>query len=104
MVVAILGKLQDTLSSNTEVNPREQVHAITTRSGVQIPKIHVNRLVTNKEKVPSTDEEHIEQTEHTVDIEESSVTQQVKASVPIKPYEPSIPFPQRLNPKKKQDQ
>ncbi|KAL2539881.1 Aspartic peptidase domain superfamily [Abeliophyllum distichum] len=68
-------------------------------------KIHIRRPVAYKEKVPSTDEEHVEQTEQAVDIEESSVIPQVKAAAPIKPYEPPIPYPQRLNPKKKkQDQ
>ncbi|XP_022889337.1 uncharacterized protein LOC111404820 [Olea europaea var. sylvestris] len=32
---------QGTLSGNTMVNPKEQVQAITTRSGVQLPEIHV---------------------------------------------------------------
>ncbi|XP_022867235.1 uncharacterized protein LOC111386964 [Olea europaea var. sylvestris] len=34
---------QGTLPSNTMVNPKEQVQAITTRSGVQLPEIHVKR-------------------------------------------------------------
>ncbi|XP_022889018.1 uncharacterized protein LOC111404443 [Olea europaea var. sylvestris] len=77
---------------------REHVKAITTRSGVQLPEFHVKRPTVNKEKVPSTDEEHAEQTEQTTDtsIKESSNTPQVKATAPIKPYEPLIPFPQRL--------
>ncbi|KAL2466264.1 Uncharacterized protein Adt_42115 [Abeliophyllum distichum] len=68
-------------------------------------EIHIKRPVAYKEKVPSTDEERVEQTEQAVDIEESSVIPQVKAVALIKPYEPPIPYPQRLNPKKKkQDQ
>ncbi|KAL2487249.1 Uncharacterized protein Adt_32005 [Abeliophyllum distichum] len=100
MVVAMSSRLRCTLSSNTEVNPREQVHAITTRNRVQLLKIYAKKLVANKENVPSTNEEHVEQTEQTIDIKEISGTPQVKASIPIKPYESSIPFPQ----KKKQDQ
>ncbi|KAL2471256.1 Uncharacterized protein Adt_39392 [Abeliophyllum distichum] len=92
MVVAMSSRPQGTLPSNTKVNPREQVHAITTRSGVQLPKIRVMKPVTNKENVPSIDEEHVEQTEQTIDIEKSSVTPQVKTTVPIKPYEPPIPY------------
>ncbi|KAL2491698.1 Uncharacterized protein Adt_27326 [Abeliophyllum distichum] len=101
MAVAMSNRPQGTLPSNTEVNPREQVLAITTRNRVQLPEIHIKRLVAYKEKVPSTDEEHMEQTEQAVDIEESSITPQVKAAAPIKPYEPPIPYLQRLNPKKK---
>ncbi|KAL2512901.1 Uncharacterized protein Adt_18501 [Abeliophyllum distichum] len=63
-----------TLPNNIEVNPKEHVKDITTRSGVQVLEIHVKKLVENKEKVPSTDEEHVEQTEQTVDIQESSGT------------------------------
>ncbi|KAL2542877.1 Uncharacterized protein Adt_03855 [Abeliophyllum distichum] len=100
VAAAMSKRPQSALPSNIEVNPREQVHAITTRSGVQLPEIHIKR-VAYKEKVPSTDEEHVEQTEQAVDIEESSVTPQVKAAAPVKPYEPPIPYPQRLNPKKK---
>ncbi|KAL2470782.1 Uncharacterized protein Adt_38918 [Abeliophyllum distichum] len=101
MAVAMSGRLQGTLPSNTKINPRERVHAITTRNGVQLPKIYVKRSVANKEKVPPIDEDHVEQTEQTIDIEENSITQHVKVAVPIKPYESPIHFPQRLNPKKK---
>ncbi|KAL2518138.1 RT RNaseH domain-containing protein [Abeliophyllum distichum] len=54
------GQAPGTLPSNTEVNPKEHIKAITTRSGVQLPEIHAKRSVTNKEMVPSTDEEHVE--------------------------------------------
>ncbi|KAL2525599.1 Uncharacterized protein Adt_10653 [Abeliophyllum distichum] len=101
MAIAMSSKPHGTLPSNTEINPREQVHAIIIRSGIQLPEIHVKRSVSNKENVYFTDEEHVEQTEQEIDIEKNSVTPQVKAAVLIKPYEPLIPFPQRLNPKKK---
>ncbi|KAL2497651.1 Uncharacterized protein Adt_23201 [Abeliophyllum distichum] len=90
MIVAISARVLGTLASNTEVNPKESVTAITTKSEVQLSEIHVKRSVANKEKVSSTDEEHMEQTEQTTDIIESSGTPQVKATVPIKPYEPPI--------------
>ncbi|XP_022855936.1 uncharacterized protein LOC111377113 [Olea europaea var. sylvestris] len=98
MAEVISGRAPCTLPSNTEVNPKEHVKAITTRSGVQLPEFHVKRPTANKEKVPSTDEEHAEQTEQTTDtsIKESSNTLQVKEAAPIKPYESPIPFPQRL--------
>ncbi|KAL2532534.1 Uncharacterized protein Adt_05885 [Abeliophyllum distichum] len=63
ILVAISARVPDTLPSNTDVNPKESVTAVTTRSVVQLPEIHVNRPVANKEHVPSTDEEHVEQTE-----------------------------------------
>ncbi|XP_022871446.1 uncharacterized protein LOC111390615 [Olea europaea var. sylvestris] len=74
------GRAPGTLPSNTEVNPKEHVKAITTRSGVQLPEFHVKRPTANKEKVPSTDEEHAEQTKQTTDtsIKKSSNTPQVK--------------------------
>ncbi|KAL2453097.1 Uncharacterized protein Adt_49403 [Abeliophyllum distichum] len=71
MAIALSGRAPGTLPSNTEVNPKEHVKAITTRSGVQLPEIHVKRPVTNKDLVPSTDEEHVEQTEQTTIIKES---------------------------------
>ncbi|KAL2490725.1 Uncharacterized protein Adt_26353 [Abeliophyllum distichum] len=85
MAVAISGSVLDTLPSNTEVNSKENVTVITARSEVQLPEIHVKRSVANKEKVPSIDEEHVEQTEQTTYIIESSGTPQVKATVHIKP-------------------
>ncbi|KAL2542459.1 Uncharacterized protein Adt_03437 [Abeliophyllum distichum] len=93
MAFAISARVLGTLASNTEVNPKESVTAITTKSEVQLLEIHVKRSVSHKEMVPSTDEEHVEQTKQTTDIIESSGTPQVKATVPINPYEPLIPFP-----------
>ncbi|KAL2542521.1 Uncharacterized protein Adt_03499 [Abeliophyllum distichum] len=71
MAIALSGRAPGTLPSNTEVNPKEHVKAITTRSGVQLPEIHVKRSVANKEMVPSTDEEHVEQNEQTTTMKES---------------------------------
>ncbi|KAL2532243.1 Uncharacterized protein Adt_05594 [Abeliophyllum distichum] len=102
MVVAMSKRPQCALPSNTKVNPREYVHAITTRNGAQLPEIHIKRPVAYKEKVPSTDEEHVKQTEQAVDIEESSVIPQVKAAAPIKPYEPPIPYPQKVKSKEEE--
>ncbi|KAL2455450.1 Uncharacterized protein Adt_47274 [Abeliophyllum distichum] len=56
MAVAISARVPDTLPSNIEVNPKESVTAVTTRSVVQLPEIHVKRPVANKEHIPSTDE------------------------------------------------
>jgi hypothetical protein len=110
----ITSRLPGALPSNTETNPKEQVmairilgnegiedpsvNAITTRSGVQLPEIHVKRPAVSKETIPTSDEEQVEQTEQMIETstKESSDTPRVKATVPINPYEPPIPFPQRL--------
>ncbi|KAL2486257.1 Uncharacterized protein Adt_31013 [Abeliophyllum distichum] len=93
MAITLSGRAPSTLPSNTEVNPKDHVKAITTRSRVQLPEIHVKRSVANKEMVTSTDEEHVEQTEQTTAMKESSGTPQVKATIRIKAYDPPIPFP-----------
>ncbi|KAL2492090.1 Uncharacterized protein Adt_27718 [Abeliophyllum distichum] len=93
MAIALSGRAPSTLPSNTEVNSKERVKAITTRSRVQLPDIHVKRSVANKEMVPSTDVEHMEQTEQTTTMKESSGTPLVKATVPINSYDPPISFP-----------
>ncbi|KAL2461730.1 Uncharacterized protein Adt_45150 [Abeliophyllum distichum] len=95
MAIALLGIALSTLPRYTEVNFKERVKVITTRSGVQLPEIHVKRSVANKKMVPSTDQEHMEQIEQTTNMKESSSTPQIKATVRIKPYDPPIPFPQR---------
>lgn len=65
MVYAILGRAPGILPSNIEVNPKERVKTITSRNGVQLPKIHVKRPATSEEKVPSVDEKHVKQAEQT---------------------------------------
>lgn len=55
---------QGTLLSTTENNPREQVQAITTRSGVQLPEIHVKRPSVDKgNEVIDEESEHPTQVE-----------------------------------------
>ncbi|KAL2481023.1 Uncharacterized protein Adt_33989 [Abeliophyllum distichum] len=90
--IALSPRVLDTLPINAVVNPNESVTSVTIRSDVQLPEIHVNRPVENKENEPSTDEEHVEQTKQTSDNKESSDTPQVKSTIPIKPYEHPIPL------------
>ncbi|KAL2456014.1 Uncharacterized protein Adt_46991 [Abeliophyllum distichum] len=45
------------LPSTTETNPIEQVNAITTRSGVQLPEIYVKRTEKNVEQLMIKEEE-----------------------------------------------
>ncbi|KAL2497810.1 RNA-directed DNA polymerase [Abeliophyllum distichum] len=51
MAIALSSRAPGALPSNTEVNPKEHVKAISTRSGVQLPEIYVKRSVANKEMV-----------------------------------------------------
>ncbi|XP_022891869.1 uncharacterized protein LOC111406722 [Olea europaea var. sylvestris] len=67
-------RLSRTLPSDTEINPKQQVMAvkvveneevgaITTRSGIQLLEITVERWVKVNEKVPSIDEEQVDKSE-----------------------------------------
>ncbi|XP_022875808.1 uncharacterized protein LOC111394287 [Olea europaea var. sylvestris] len=98
IAAALSGRAQGTLPSNTETNPKEQVKAITTRSGVQLPEIHVKRPATVIEKAPTMDEEQVDELDKAAEENqvESSDSPQVKATAPVKAYVPPIPFPQRL--------
>ncbi|XP_022883885.1 uncharacterized protein LOC111400727 [Olea europaea var. sylvestris] len=57
MALAMMKRPLDTLPSNTELNPKEHVQAITTRSGMQLPERHIKRSSVNNETTPSTKEE-----------------------------------------------
>ncbi|XP_022846278.1 uncharacterized protein LOC111369022 [Olea europaea var. sylvestris] len=94
----IISRAQRTLPSNTETNPKEQVKAITIRSGVQLPEIHVKRPVTITEKAPTTGEEQVDKLDKTTEENqiESSGSPRVKTSTPVKAYVPPISFPQKL--------
>lgn len=98
MALAMTKRAPDTLPNNTELNPRENVQAITTQSGMQLPKRHVERPSVNNETTPSTKEEIVQQDEQTREStpNESSETSWDKATIPVNPYEPPIPFSQRL--------
>lgn len=95
IALAINGRAPGTLPSNTEVNPREQCQAITTRSGIQLPETTVKRPSANKDTLSSSEKEKAEQTKETSP-REGSDTSQNKAPAPVNPYDPPIPFPQRL--------
>ena len=72
------------------MNPKEQVNAITTRSGVQLPEIHVKRPGVAKENgIVQEITDQLEKLEVVVEQEKVPLP-------PIKPYVPPIPFPQRL--------
>ncbi|XP_022865846.1 uncharacterized protein LOC111385660 [Olea europaea var. sylvestris] len=106
MAIALTGRAQGNLPSNSEINPKEHAKAITTRSGVQLPDMHVKRPVKNKENTPSVEEETVEQDEqpNTSTAKESSEKAGNKETVIVNPYEPPIPFPQRLKNHKMEQQ
>lgn len=61
VVTALVGKTQGTLPSNTKANPKEQIHAITTRIKVQLPEITLKRPTITTKKVSTMSEEHVYQ-------------------------------------------
>ncbi|KAL2471360.1 Uncharacterized protein Adt_39496 [Abeliophyllum distichum] len=80
-----------TWPSNTEVNPKEQVNAITTRSGAELPEIYVKRPSVEKKTVSSKE----------IETNSEKATEQEKENSPQKyipppGYVPPIPFSQRL--------
>ncbi|KAL2531182.1 Uncharacterized protein Adt_04533 [Abeliophyllum distichum] len=90
MVKLLSERQQGQLPSNTETNPREQLKAITTRSGVQLPEIEVRRNVNIQDKTPSIDDEPVDQLKiahdasqgKDLDAPPAKATPQVKAYVP----------------------
>ncbi|KAL2471894.1 Uncharacterized protein Adt_40030 [Abeliophyllum distichum] len=85
----------DTLPSNTVTNMKEQVNAITTRSGVQLSEIHVKRPKKNDEQLEIEEEEtgqqHAKSKEEVS--KESTESSKVRAPIPVKAYVPPISFP-----------
>ncbi|XP_022843147.1 uncharacterized protein LOC111366672 [Olea europaea var. sylvestris] len=103
MAISITGRTPGNLPSNTEINPKEHAKAITTRSGIQLPEIHVKRSVVSKESTPTADDEIVEQTGQTTGNVGKENSNTSRDAIPINPHEPPIPFPQRLK-KHKLDQ
>ncbi|XP_022874210.1 uncharacterized protein LOC111393039 [Olea europaea var. sylvestris] len=96
---------QGTLPGNTMVNPKEQVQAITTRSGVQLPEIHVKRPERKEKEIMGEEAGKEVEFEQPTDKEnERKETPIVRAPSPVKAYVPPIPFPQRLQRKKLDNQ
>ncbi|XP_022880678.1 uncharacterized protein LOC111397949 [Olea europaea var. sylvestris] len=106
MAVALTGRALGSLPSNTEVNPKEHAKAITTRSGVELPERQVNNPVTNREEISPEVEEILEQEEHTEEPtpRANKGNSRDKETVAVNPYEPPIPFPQRLKKQKMEHQ
>jgi hypothetical protein len=75
----------------------ENLHAITTRSGVQVPEITVKQPE-RKEDWEGVDETIMEEksTPTSIENKESTEALTTNAPSPVKAYVPPIPFPQRL--------
>ncbi|XP_022881013.1 uncharacterized protein LOC111398327 [Olea europaea var. sylvestris] len=102
MAVALIGRAPSSLPSNTKISPKEHAKEITTRSGRQLPEIHVKRLGINPEITSLVVEKTIK---HNKQIKESTPAggpgkSQDKAIATVNPHEPPIPFPQRLKKQK----
>lgn len=90
------------LPSNTETNPRENVQAITTRSGVQLLEITVTCPKGQTDKVPIGEEMIMQEPDPKDEtlIKEEPEPSTSKAPIPVKAYVSPIPFPQRLHKQK----
>ncbi|XP_022897593.1 uncharacterized protein LOC111411277 [Olea europaea var. sylvestris] len=72
MAVALIGRAPSSLPSNTKINSKKHAKTITTRSGMQLPEIHVKRLGVNRETRSLAVEETME---HNEQIKESTPTE-----------------------------
>ncbi|XP_022893971.1 uncharacterized protein LOC111408445 [Olea europaea var. sylvestris] len=70
------------------MNPKEHCKAITVCSGIQLPKINVRRPVATQENVPTTVEEHSEESEQNKEQEKKfdEVPHNLGASINLMPY------------------
>ena len=92
---SLLTRNQVALPSNTEKNPKEQVKAITLISSteIQTPKATMEYEEKKKEREKAPESERVETSEEP----KVKVENKEKAkSPPIRPYEPPVPYPQRL--------
>ncbi|XP_022869680.1 uncharacterized protein LOC111389057 [Olea europaea var. sylvestris] len=92
MAVALTGRASSSLSSNTEVNPKEHAKAITMRSRVELPERQVNNPMANKEEMSPEVEEILEQKEQTKEPtpRANKGNSRDKETVAVNPYEPPI--------------
>ena len=89
---------QGALPSNIEKNPKEQLKAITLRSGTELQPLKKSALTstTEEEKEPEKEKEHVEEQLEENDTKQDSSKK--KESPPsLKPYNPPVSFPQRRN-------
>ncbi|XP_022856731.1 uncharacterized protein LOC111377837 [Olea europaea var. sylvestris] len=106
MAVALTSRAPSSLPSNTEVNTKEHAKAITTRSGVELPERQVINPVANREEMSPEVEEILEQEEQTKEPtpRANKGNSRDKETVTVNSYEPPIPFSQRLEKQKMEQQ
>ena len=88
---------QGSLPSNTEKNPKEQLKAITLRSGIKIPtpKATVEYEKKKKEEDKEQEDKWVEvKVEKELEIQNGN--KEKPKSPPIQPYKPLAPYPERL--------
>ena len=96
---------QDSLPSNTKKNLKEQLKAITLRSGIDIPtpKAIVEYEEKKKGEVKEQEDEWVEvKVEKEPEIQKEN-KEKPKSSPPIQPYKPPAPYPESLK-KQEHDQ
>ncbi|KAL2526598.1 Uncharacterized protein Adt_11652 [Abeliophyllum distichum] len=92
LAIQLSDRTLGTLPSNIVTNPKEQVQAITTRSGVQLPEIHMKQPEKKDEKLVVEDEvvgKQLAQSQEE-NPKESVESSKAKAPVHVKAY---VPFP-----------
>ena len=90
------------LPSNTKNNPKEQIKAITLRSGTEIQILKAT--LEYEEKKNEAEKEHGDEGAEIPKEPEVKMEVKAKPKAPlIQPYEPPVPYPQRLK-KKEHDQ
>lgn len=70
--MALSERLPGTLPSDIETKPKEYCKAITIRNGVQLPKITIKRPIATQKNIPTTIEEHLEESEQNKQQEKTS--------------------------------
>ncbi|XP_063941166.1 uncharacterized protein LOC135149396 [Daucus carota subsp. sativus] len=93
---------QGSLPSQPDLKGNEQCKAITLRNGRELPEVEV---VKRNEKGPSKKDELVESEAEISEKENDEQKEdEIAPKVPVKPYVPPIPFPQRLHNKKLEKQ
>ena len=97
-----------TLPGNTIPNPKEELNAITTQSGVSYDGPSIPAPSPVREVIPDTevtkDKVHSSNPQSTAHVQPPVVQIPIpKPDVPKKNYKPSLPYPSRLNEQKRHD-
>nr|XP_017239591.1 PREDICTED: uncharacterized protein LOC108212377 [Daucus carota subsp. sativus] len=88
---------QGSLPSQPDLKGNEQCKAITLRNGRELPEVEA---VKHNEKAPSKKDKLVESEVEVSEKENDEQKDEIAPKVPVKPYVPPIPLPQRLYNKK----